>query len=99
MTVAYYLDAARAQGRREGLDEKQGSPVAWRYRVLVNKHATGDPQPGEICMLDINGLPVYGIPGMWRYSDGPDKPAVDWICSAEPLYASHPEIQPGGGAR
>lgn len=87
--IAEALDAARAQGRREGLEEaKQRSPIAWRYKVLVNKHSTGSPLPGEIFMLDINRIKVWGIPGAWRYSDGPDKPDVDWMCEAEPLFAS-----------
>lgn len=72
---------------REGLEEKQGAPVGWRYRVLVDRHSTGNPQPGEICMLDINRVPCYGVPGRWEYYNGPDKPAVDWMCTAEPLYA------------
>lgn len=62
------------------------SPVGWRYRVLVNKHSTGEPLPGEISQLDIYRTPVWGKPGSWRYSDGPDKPNVDWMCDAEPLY-------------
>lgn len=83
------LDAARAQGRREGPEEaKQSSPIAWRYKVLVNKHSSGEPLPGEIFMLDICRTKVWGIPGAWRYSDGPGKPDVDWMCEAEPLFAS-----------
>jgi hypothetical protein len=66
------------------------SPIGWRYKVLVNKHVTGDPLPGEISMPDIYRQPVWGKPGAWRYSDGPDKPSADWMCEAEPLYAGAP---------
>lgn len=62
-------------------------PAAWRYRVLVDKHSTGVPLPGEISMLDIYRTEVWGKPGGWRYSDGPDKPDVHWMCVAEPLYS------------
>lgn len=62
--------------------------VGWRYRVLVNKHATGIPLPGEISMLNMSRQAVWGIPGQWRYSDGPNKPDVDWMCVAEPLFIS-----------
>ncbi len=60
----------------------------WRYKVLVNKHSTGDPLPGQISMLDISRTTVWGDPGQWRYSDGATKPDVDWMCVAEPLYAA-----------
>jgi hypothetical protein len=63
-------------------------PVGWRYRVLVNKHSSGPPLQGEIPMLDICRQRVWGSPGEWRYSDGPDAPDVDWMCDAEPLYAA-----------
>lgn len=61
-------------------------PVAWRYKVLVNKHATGFPLPGQISMLDSNRMVVWGNIGGWQYSDGPERPRVGWICEAEPLY-------------
>ena len=61
-------------------------PIGWRFNVLVDKHSTGAPLPGEISMLDISRQQVWGHPGQWRYSDGPNKPDVDWICEAEPLY-------------
>ncbi len=38
-------------------------------------------------MLDISRTVVWGSPGQWRYSDGPEKPNIDWMCEAEPLYA------------
>ena len=62
------------------------NPVGWRYRVLVDKHSTGPPLPGQISMLDIRHTPVFGTPGEWRYSDGPTRPSIDWMCEAEPLY-------------
>jgi len=71
-----------------GPTQPQQDPVGWRYRVLVNKHSTGAVMPEEISMLDISRTKVWGIPGQWRYSDGPNKPDVDWMCESEPLYAS-----------
>lgn len=70
------------------------SPAGWRYRVLVNKHASGPPRPGEMSMLDIFHQEVWGVPGAWRYSDGPDKPRVDWMFEAEPLYSATKEEDP-----
>lgn len=62
------------------------TPVGWRYKTLINKHATGLPLAGQISMLDIHRTPVWGNPGAWRYSDGPERPDLDWMCEAEPLY-------------
>jgi hypothetical protein len=93
---AFHYAAAAEHDVKEAIAEldKPERIVGWRYRVLVNKHSTGAPLQGEISMLDIYGTTVWGKPGEWRYSNGFQRPNVDWMCEAQPLFNKPDEPPP-----
>lgn len=58
------------------------SPVGWLCKVIVNKHASGPPLPGQI---QISG--VWGTPSNHIYFSV-DRPIDKWVWWEAPVYLS-----------
>lgn len=76
--AAFTADQMREYAR---LSRAQTAPQAWKYRVLVNKHTTGEVTPDQIQMRE-----VWGRPSGWMVSM--EKPTDPFLLDVIELHQS-----------
>jgi len=80
-----YITLANKNAERRGeriaeLEARELTPAGWLYKVIVNKHVTGPPLPGQIKIEGVWGTPS----GHLHFS--PTPPTDRWIYWKAPVY-------------
>jgi hypothetical protein len=69
-----------AEPQADPVREERAGPIGWLYKIIVDKHLTGNPRNGQI---QING--VWGTPSNHIYFS-PETPTHQWIWWQSPVY-------------